>query len=507
MLNEVKHLMKKYITIFLFLFLMPVMASSRPLSEVPDSIRISALDKKLNEYFKAIEREDFDVQKEECDFIIDSTKDSVLRQIIAEKVYDHYLDSRRMGAEGVAIHLFDKWFASGRLSMSDQVKSLNARIFADFNRQSLLGCKAPQLRMQTMQGDSLTVFPSSDRRYKVLYFYDTDCARCKVQTILLRNLLDSGNYPVDFYAIYVGDKKPEWEKYAADHLSLSADKTLSFHLWDAQLESDFQRKYGVMQTPRLFLVGPDGVIIGRGLDAAALAVLLEDLFSEKPLVYGSKASAKMFDALFDKMRPGPKAKDVMDVADHIASSTLGKADTLMFRQMTGDLLYYLSEQFDGCYKEGLYHLVKEYVLSKPDVWRTQDDSLKVIGLAEMMDDLLSKAAPGSRIPSIKVPGVLKTWKKEKHKTISLDKLGRKKNIIMFYSPMCSSCLEEKAAADKILAEDRRRTAVFLVDMDNMYKEHPQLEEQLLELFDLSLIPNIYITDKSGRILERYASLL
>lgn len=486
---------------------MPLVASAGTLSAGPDSLQIRALDAKLTEYFRAMEHESLDVQKQECDFIIDSTQEPALRQVIAEKVYDHYIQSQRMGAEGVAVHVYDKYFTDGSLKMSDALKQLNAQIFADFNRSSLLGCKAPELRMQTMRGDSLTVFPSSDRRYKILYFYDTDCAKCQVQTILLRNLLDSGSYPMDFYAIYVGDKKPEWERYTADHLSLSTDRTRVFHLWDAQMESDFQRKYGVMQTPRLFLVAPDGVIIGRGLDATALAVLLEDVFSEKPLVYGSKASAKMFDALFGKMRPAPKAKDVMDVADHIASSTLEKADTLMFRQMTGDLLYYLSQQFDGYYKEGLYHLVKEHILSKPEVWRTQDDSLKVIGLAEMMNDLLSKAAPGSRIPSIKVPGVLKTWKKEKHKTIALDRLGKKKNIIMFYSPMCSSCIAEKAAAEKILAKDKRKTAVFLVDMDNMHEENPQLEEQLLGLFDLSLIPNIYITDKSGKILERYASLL
>ena len=324
MLNEVKHLMKKNLFIFILMFMMPILASAVTLPEAPDSTKIDALDKKLTEYFKAIETEDLEVQKMECDFIIGSAQDSALRGTIAEKVYDHYMESARMGAEGVAVYIYDKWFAAGGLKMSDEIKQLNARIFADFNRSSLIGCQAPLFRMQTLQGDSLTVDTISDRRYKVLYFYDTDCAKCKMQTILLRRSLDSGDYPIDFYAIYVGDNKSGWEKYAADHLGISAPRTKVVHLWDARMDSDFQKKYGVLQTPRLFLVGPGGQIIGRGLDASALGLMLQDAFSEKTLVYGTEVSARMYDSLFGKVGDNPKTEDITEIADYIASSTLGK---------------------------------------------------------------------------------------------------------------------------------------------------------------------------------------
>ena len=164
MLNEVKHLMKKCLFIFILMFMMPVLVSAGILPEAPDSTKINALDKKLSEYFKAIETEDLEVQKMECDFIIGSAQDSALRGTIAEKVYDHYMGTARMGAEGVAVYIYDKWFAAGGLKMSDEIKQLNARIFADFNRSSLIGCQAPLLRMQTLQGDSLTVDTISDRR-------------------------------------------------------------------------------------------------------------------------------------------------------------------------------------------------------------------------------------------------------------------------------------------------------------------------------------------------------
>lgn len=485
---------------------MPIMASALSLSEVPDSLQIKVLETKLKEYFKAIETENLEIQKMECDYIIESAQDSDLRGVIAEKVYDHYQQSPLMGAEGVAVYVFDKWFTGSGLKMSDEIKQLNAMIFADFNRSSLLGCKAPELKMQTMQGDSLAVFPSSDRRYKVLYFYDLDCAKCKIQTILVRSLLSRKDYPVDFYPIYVGDKKEAWTKYATDHLVVSATKTNTTHLWDAEINSDFQRKYAVLQTPRLFLVDPNDVIIGRGLDAEALEILLDEALSEKELVYGSEASAKLYDTLFGSIGANLKVKDVTEVADYIASNTLQNADTVTFRQMTGDLLYYLTMQFTGPYKEGLHYVVKEYVLSKTEVWRTQDDSLKVVGMAQAMDDLLSRTQVGSKIPAIEVPVTIKTHKSEKTKIVSLNKLKYKTNIIMFYLPGCSNCKEEMRAIDKKLSTEKSKVALVLINMDDVYNDR-ELSGKLLDSFDLSVIPNIIITDKSGKIIDRYVSLL
>ena len=58
-----------------------------------DSLQQRALSEKLDEYFAAIEKEGTDVQKEECDFLIGTASDSLMRQFIALKAYDHYLNS------------------------------------------------------------------------------------------------------------------------------------------------------------------------------------------------------------------------------------------------------------------------------------------------------------------------------------------------------------------------------------------------------------------------------
>ena len=493
-----------------YLFALVLMLTSSELGAVvtsrPDSLKMAALDAKLTEYLNAISRESFDVQKQECDFLIGSTKDSLVRTAVARKILSTYMDSPVMGAETVAVHVIDNWFSNGAVKMSSDIDLLNARVFADFNRQSLIGCKAPDLMMENHEGQQIS-FPGDSGRYSVLYFYDADCAKCKIQSILIRSLFDTENYPIDFYAVYTGDDRQEWKDYIDKRLAVSADNIHVQHLWDPQVESDFQRKYGVLQTPRVFLVSPDGVILGRGLDAKALSQMFATIFSEKILNYGGEESVALFDMIFGKDGVPETKSEVVSVADHISESTLNKGDTEMFRQLMGDLMYYLSSKRQEAYKEGLDYVIDEYILSRPTVWRSQDDSLKIVGMARVMDDLLSKAAPDTSVPSIKVPGEFVTARKEKMTEKSLDKLGGKRNFIMFFAEGCNVCAAEKKAM-RAMMEDKEASkgvTVFLVNVDEILATRPELASDLFDLFDLTSLPFILETDRKGVVVRRYIS--
>lgn len=495
--------MRKLLNITVVLLL--VLGSTSAAAQV-DTVKRQALSAKLQEYFEALKHESLEVQKEECDFLIGSTTDSLLRQYVALTIYEHYRDSDIMGTEAVAIHVLDGWIFSGKVSMRDEVELLGAKMFAEFNRRSLLGMPAPPLTAFDLDGRPVSIFAEGDLggRFRVLYFYDTDCASCKVQTILLRNLLNEGDYPVDFYAFYASDNKESWTAYVADQLTLDARRTRVFHLWDPELESDFQRSYGVVQTPRLFLVGPDGTILGRGLDAAALAQMLHGIFGEVELEYGGDSAIEMYDGIFgasDKVT----VDEVTDLIDYAAETTMRRGDTLMFRQMMGDLLYYLPLRRGEGYKEGLDYLVDNYILSRPDVWRSEDDSLKVVEYASMMDDLLSKSAPGRQVRALKLPGILLTSRKEKAGEFDLSRLGGRRNIIMFVTDGCEICAAEKKAARELVRNDRR-ARVLIIDSDEVLASDPMLAETLIDSFDLSVLPFVLETDRKGRISHRYITL-
>ena len=160
-----------------------------------DSSRLSALSLKLDEYYETLKHESLDVQKAECDFLIGSATDSLLRQHIALDIYEHYLNSPIMGAENVAVHVFDKWIDSGKVKMRSSSDFITAQVHADFNMQSLLGSKAPELRMLLSDGSGEELFTENDPSgvFRVLYFYDTDCAKCRIETLFLKKLIDTGN--------------------------------------------------------------------------------------------------------------------------------------------------------------------------------------------------------------------------------------------------------------------------------------------------------------------------
>ena len=401
--------------------------------------------------------------------------------------------------------IFDKWFQTGKISVGNDMDLLNARIFADFNRQSLIGEKAPELKMETFSGDTLSLFSSEGKRYGVLFFYDAGCAKCKVESIMLGNMLETEDFPIDFYAVYASDNREAWESYITERLSFDTEETKVVHLWDPQLDSDFQRKYGVIQTPRMFLIRPDGRIIGRGLDTQALSMMLHGIFDEVKLDYGEEESTALFEGIF-KGDVAPSKEDIVQIADYINASTLGKGDTVMFRQLSGDLLYYLASQKGEGFREGLAYLIDNHILTRNDVWRTKDDSLKVIGFAKVMDDLLSKAKPDTMIPDLKLSGELISGKGSKVVERRLRKLKGDRNIIIFYTVGCNVCDAEKAAA-RLLAEKDKKVKILLVNVDEIVTSDPSLASRIFDCFDLSSLPFIIETDRKGKILHRYMTLL
>ena len=452
---------------------------------------MAMLGERLQEYYKAIERESLTVQKGECDFLIESMTDSLLRQFVALDAYGHYFNSPLMGAENVAIYIYDKWINSGKVKMKSQEDLMAAKIHAEFNRQSLIGKQAPDLQGLNNQNG----------KYRVLYFYDTDCSKCKFESILLRNLLNSKAYPVQFVAFYVGDNKQAWEEYVLKSLTVNSKTVETVHMWDPTMESDYQRKYGVLQTPRLFLIAPDGTIIGRGLDTKALEILLDDAFQEKILAYGSPESEILYDGIFAMSGGKPSENEVKGISDYIHDKTLARGDTLMFKQMAGDYLYYLASHSGEGFKEGMRYHINKNILVDNGVWRSSDDSLKVIGFARIMDDLLSKAAPGTRVPAIKVTGRLYKGQKSRDVKVRLDKLRGNRNYIMFITDGCEICAAQKDAAFEILKKEKAN--VLMINMDEIMESSPALASKLMDAFDLSSLPYILITDSRGDILRRY----
>ena len=245
-----------------------------PLRAQVDSAGVARTLALVDEYILALEQEPLDVKFSECDLLVETCTDSLLRQAVAVKLYRHYADSRLMGEEAVAIHLYDRWFARGSVAFPSKDESDQAHIFVAFNRASQIGLPAPVLTLRGVEDEPVTV-PAPAGRRSILYFYDSGCAKCKLEVILLRSWLEEQTDELDLYAIYVGSDRVAWKDYVAERLQVANPRIRVIHAWDPEMDSDFQRLYGILQTPRIFLLDETGTIIGRRLTVDALRQLTQ----------------------------------------------------------------------------------------------------------------------------------------------------------------------------------------------------------------------------------------
>lgn len=261
--------MKRIINILIALSLFAPAVKAQQL----DSTRLAPLDSLLGEYYEAMIYEAMPTKLQECDFLIESCKDSLVRQWVATRILEHYMDNPPlMGEEAVAIYVYDKWFASGKIAIADEWLAFSAKLFVDFNRNSLLGMKAPILELLPPTGSEKIQVPEKGVP-SVLYFYDTSCSKCKVASIMLPQVLEKVSFPVTLFLIYTGQDGDEWAEFRAA-FTISNPKVKLVHCWDPEIDSDYQKQYGVLSTPKMFLVGTDGRIEGRRLEPETLAQLL-----------------------------------------------------------------------------------------------------------------------------------------------------------------------------------------------------------------------------------------
>lgn len=461
-----------------------------------DSASNAVLGQKLDEYSNVISFYPLSEQYKEVDFLIESCKQKDVRDFTAGHLYTHFLESKVMGSEGVAVHIFDSWFADGKAEFPDETSFLTASLHASLNRPTLIGCKAPVLTLKDMDLSEDRSLPSNGRT-SLLIFFSSDCSKCKLECMSLSDILSEGNWPIDIYAVYLGDDRNGWKEFLDDYLKIDASDSRVFNLWDPEGTSDMTGLYGIIQTPRILLTDEDGIILGRNLDADAVEHLLSEKFTFYELDYGSEESKALFEEIFADC----SAEEICRTIDHVAESSLERGGRDMFRQMTGDMMYFLNSGKGEGYVEACDYLIEKYIDGNR-VWNNPDDSLKILGLASMLKDLHGKNAVGSPIAGIRVFGTLEKGKgKGRSGMFKLGKFKKRQTALLFYTPGCGDCSEllEQAGrwADK-------KHVVLEINVETARRNMKDEDfNTMMESFDLSSLPHLMILSEEGKISGRY----
>lgn len=200
---------------------------------------------------------------------------------IAWRIYNVFRNTNIMGLESVAVHIAGKYFLTGELELQAGSDQPEMRLFYEFNRHSLTGMKAPELKLSDSKGDSL-ILSEQLSKYNILLFFDEDCSICKKEIPLIKHVADSlSGEQVKVIAVYTQQSASALRRFE-DSLNNSGNISSKWiFAMDANHNSDYQRLYNVISTPKLYLIDSEGIILGRNLDAHSLRSLLTTLLENE----------------------------------------------------------------------------------------------------------------------------------------------------------------------------------------------------------------------------------
>lgn len=449
-------------------------------------------------------------------FIMTGKSDEEIARI-AYYIYRYYRESRIMGYDEIAIYVADNYFLNGKYKLPDEEARLEMRLFADANRRSLIGMRAPVLTMQDPAGNDIR-FPEGEQDYSILYFYDDECPACQRMTPTLMQYLSRSDEDINFtvYMVYTQDDRERWVDYVAKvvHPFDLPDNVSLFNLWDPEMSSDFLTAYGVISTPKLFLVDRNGVIIGRELTPTALSQVVE--LNESQMT----ATEELFEQIFLPMANTADTTEIVETIDMFFEDSKDNPD--FFHEIFYELYQYLKSSPSYTLQQGAAYLANKYIAGMPELWETVEFTNKGVShgsviradyrsVKEFIDQTALAVLMFYRNPLDKQATDL-TLRTLKNKKQSIYDLRARYTVLYFYDMNCALCSAVSDAIDKIQrrydASDVCVAAIY-TGKDNKWKRYVKesdrawidlwdrkRESGMFDKYDLMDVPAIYLLDEN-----------
>lgn len=449
-------------------------------------------------------------------FIMTGKSDEEIAQI-AYYIYRYYRDSRIMGYDEIAIYVADNYFLNGRYRLADEDARLEMRLFADANRRSLIGMDATVLTMQDPAGNEV-MFPEGDQDYSILYFYDDECPGCQRMTPTLMQYLLQCDRNINFtvYMVYTQDDMERWTDYIAKviHPFSLPDNVTLVNLWDPEMKSDFLTAYGVISTPKLFLVDRNGKIIGRELTPTALSQVVE--------LYESQMTAteELLERIFLPMANTSDTTEVVETIDTFFEDF--KDNPEFFHEIFYTLYQYLKTSPSYTLQQGAAYLANKYIAGMPELWETVEFTDKGVShgsviradyssVSEFIDQTALAVLMFYRNPLDRPASDLEL-RTPNNKKQSIYDLKARYTVLYFYDMNCALCNAVSEAVDKIQRQydpSEVCVAAIYTGKDNKWKKYVKGQDRawtdlwdrkresgMFDKYDLMDVPAIYLLDEN-----------
>ncbi|MCF8363405.1 MAG: redoxin domain-containing protein [Prolixibacteraceae bacterium] len=240
-------------------------------------INTPILHSKLKTYFNSVLIQHPDSLKPQVIKVLKASEPSKrMYQYVTQFLLNNYTQSKVMGMDALFVAIADEVYLKGKAFWADSTTIQKIAEEAYLTRPNLIGKEAPELVMETPEGEyvSLHSLPSE---FTVLLFYEYDCGHCKTEIPALYNdvYMKYLNNNIEVYAVNMNDDKDKWTQFIEDK------EIEGWHnVWDPHHNTKFRFKYNVKMTPLIYLLDKDKKIVAKKIDKDTLIRFIDSLLNE-----------------------------------------------------------------------------------------------------------------------------------------------------------------------------------------------------------------------------------
>ena len=224
----------------------------------PRIVNTPFFEPKIERYFKNLVVQVPDSIIKDADLIVkkvSANKD--LKSWTVFYITNQYENPKTVGTEAVWVHMANKYYLSGEMGVSDDVKKRVAEKVATM-KDLLVNKTFPALTLTDPTGKKVSV-QAIDANYTVLFFFAPTCGHCKEASPVLKVFYDKNKANgIKVMAISTEHNIEEWKSFVK-----------TYHLeelingYDALNQIDFNRKFDVVTTPTIYILDKNKKIIAR----------------------------------------------------------------------------------------------------------------------------------------------------------------------------------------------------------------------------------------------------
>ncbi|HEV7379270.1 MAG TPA: thioredoxin-like domain-containing protein, partial [Dyadobacter sp.] len=231
----------------------------------PRILNTPFLEPRLDRYLKNLVVQVPDSLIKDVDKLVAMTPaNSDVRSFIVFHITNQYENPKTVGTEALWIHMAEKYYLSGQMGTSEDVKKRIAEKVATL-KPLLVNKTFPAMTLTDEAGKKVSpaTMPAD---YTVLFFYAPTCGHCKEASPKVKSFYEKNkDKGVKVMAISIEHDVKEWKSFIN-----------TYHLdglvnaYDPLKQIDFNRKFDVVTTPTVYILDKNKKIIARKMPVEQL---------------------------------------------------------------------------------------------------------------------------------------------------------------------------------------------------------------------------------------------